>query len=407
MERRLANRRQWLHRTGGGFFALASQCGVVPLLARRPSGVAKHCIVLWMGGGPSQLETFDPKPGTETGGECRDLATSISGIRISELLPRMARQTQHLAVLKCIESPEGEHIRAEYYLHTGYRNVPAFPRPPLGAMVSHHRGHDSIPHYVTLGGTGFGPAFLGADHAPFEIADAEEVRELLQNVARRSGRMRLLRELEQPFANRHSGELVQARRARMATILSMARTEFTKALDVTREPSSVRRQYGDHEFAKNCLLARRLIEAGVSFVEVRLDGWDTHADNFRQTKRLAAELDQPWARLLQDLSSRGLLDETLVVWMGEFGRTPTINARRGRDHFPRFTPVVLAGAGVPRGAVVGATNRNGTAFTGPRHSVPDLMATILEQLGISSDTEYTTSFGSPTGATDGGTPIFR
>ncbi len=172
-----------------------------------------------------------------------------------------------------------------------------------------------------------------------------------------------------------------------------------------REPLETVAVLGDEPFGRSCLMARRLIESGVTFVEVRQDGWDTHADNFRATKRLGSEIDRPWAQLMLDLDARGLLKETLIVWMGEFGRTPAVNGRRGRDHFPRVTPVVLAGGGISAGTVIGATNEDGTDLARERYGVPDLFATMLTALGIEPDREYTTAFGSPTSATDDGDVI--
>ncbi len=185
----------------------------------------------------------------------------------------------------------------------------------------------------------------------------------------------------------------------------MLGSPFVRALDWQREPTQVRSRYGESLFGRACLVARRLIEAGVAFVEIMHDGWDTHADNHRLTQRLCQEIDNPWSQLLEDLDARGLLDETLVVWLGEFGRTPTINGRAGRDHFPRAIPVVMAGGGIRVGQVVGQTNADGTELAGVRYGVPDLFATLLDRMGIPPDRQYTTAFGSPTQATDEGHPI--
>ncbi len=399
------SRRQWLTHVGaGGFLTLAGQLGR-PLLAARPTGQARHCIVLWMNGGPSQFETFDPKPGMETGGEVGAIGTSAPGLAVSEFLPEIAKHGDKLAVLRCISSPEGEHERAQYMLHTGYPLVPAFPRPALGSVVSHDRGRSDVPHYVTLGAAGYGSAFLGQDHAAFSIDDPKEAHRLLSQLATRTSQLDLLRKLEAPFIATHAEPDVATRRARIDKLRAMMGSRFLTALDLNREPTRVRRRYGEAGFGRSCLLARRLIEAGVAFVEVAHDGWDTHADNHRATRRLCAEIDRPWSQLLADLQSRGLLDETLIVWMGEFGRTPAINGRRGRDHFPRVTPVVLCGAGVKAGQAIGETNQDGTELAGVRYGVPDLFATLLHLTGIPADREFTTAFGSPTRATDDGQVI--
>ena len=397
-------RRRYLASVGGGFLAWASRMAP-PLLAGQPVGRARHCIVLWMNGGPSQFETFDPKPGRPTGGETRTISTSVPGVAVSEFLPRIAKQADKLAILRCLHSSEGEHERAQYLLHTGYPLVPAFPRPALGAMVSHDRGTESIPHYVTLGGRGYGAAFLGPDHAAFAIEEPEEVRRLLTALDRRRSELTLLRQLEQPFVAAHADEAVAARRARIEQLQAMLGSPFVRALDWQRESQQVRSRYGESPFGRACLVARRLIEAGVAFVEIRHDGWDTHADNHRTTGRLCQEIDPPWSELLGDLEARGLLEETLIVWLGEFGRTPTINGRAGRDHFPRVIPVVMAGGGIGGGQVIGQTNADGTELAGVRYGIPDLFATLLDRMGIPPDRQYTTAFGSPTRATDEGQKI--
>ncbi len=397
-------RRQSLAGIGGGFLGLAG-CFGSPLLADTPRGRAKRCIVLWMNGGPSQFETFDPKPGRSTGGEVGAVATSAPGLHISELLPEVAKWGTELSVLRCIGSAEGEHVRAQYLLHTGFQFIPAFPRPALGSIVSQQRPPAPFPHYVTLGARGYSAAFLGQDHAAFSIDDPAEARQLLGALGRRTRELDLLRQLEAPFVAAHADGSVATRRARIEKLRTMIRSPFLKALDVSREPSQVRARYGETDFGRSCLLARRLIEAGVAFVEIQQDGWDTHTDNLRATKRLCESIDRPWAQLLADLKASGLLDETLVIWMGEFGRTPAINGRRGRDHFPRVTPVVLAGAGLKAGGAIGETNEDGTELAGVKYGVADLFATILNTLGISPQQEFITSFGSPTGATDNGRVI--
>ncbi len=403
----MIQRRRFLGSSAAGFFAWAWRFGcprlVQAAISRSPG--LRRCIVLWMDGGPSQMETFDPKPGTETGGPVQSIATSVPGLHISEFLPQIARRMHHLSVIRNLTSTEGEHQRAQHLMHTGYPRIDSFPRPSLGSIVSYETPPSAIPRYVTLGSRGFGPAFLGPEHGPFSIGDPDEARDMLSVLRQRRERLQFLQELSRPFATRHPDAAVQRRRAMIGQIEQLVDTPFSRALDLQREPASSRQRYGDSEFGRFCLLARRLLEADVRFVEIQLGGWDTHSGNFSATRRLCETIDLPWAALLDDLDERGLLDDTVLLWMGEFGRTPVINAAAGRDHFPAVTPAVIGGGGVRGGQVVGATTRDGRAIDGDSLTVPDLFATVLQRLDIEPDTEFTTSFGSPAPATDGGTPI--
>lgn len=399
------NRRTLLGGTLGGFFATAMRHSVDGTFATHPRGPAKRCVVLWMNGGPSQIDTFDPKPGTTTGGEFGAISTAVPGMQISETLPQVAQRMNHLSIIRNLTSREGEHLRGQYYLHTGFRFVPGFPRPALGSVVSHEAEPAEFPQYVTIGSRGYGPAYMGPNHAPFSIEDPDEALELMRSIRRRKRRLGLLQELGTPFDQRHADDLLNQRRSMIARIESLVSTEFVRAVDLSQESRRHRDRYGDTEIGRACLLARRLLEAGVNFVEVQHDGWDTHQNNFVQTRRLCGGIDQPWAALMDDLESSGLLDETIVLWLGEFGRTPNINPQRGRDHFPQVTPAVIGGGGLAGGRIVGQTNRNGTAIDGQEYSIADLFATVFSTLGIQPETEFTTNFGSPTTATEAGRPL--
>lgn len=401
----LLSRRMMLGGTLGGFFALAMRRRAEGALAQTPTGKAKRCLVLWMNGGPSQFETFDPKPGTNTGGGARSIETSVPGMSICDTLPHIARRMDRLSIVRNLTSIEGDHERGYYTMHTGYSFVPAFPRPALGAVVSHESPVADFPHYVTIGSTGLGPAFLGPDHAPFSIEDPQTALALLQKVGRRRKRIQLLEELGEPFDRSHPTATLERRRKLIGRIESLVNTSFVSALDVGREPESVRSRYGDQPFGRACLVARRLLESGVNYVEVHHDNWDTHQNNAAMTRELCAAIDEPWALLMDDLAASGLLDETIVLWMGEFGRTPQINATSGRDHFPQVTPAVLGGGGLKGGVVVGATSESGTEVAGEPYRVADLFATVFQALGIDPAREFQTSFGSPTTATEQGRPI--
>ncbi len=407
MNRSLLNRRQVLGGTVGGFFAWVVRNRCDQLFARdlRPAVRAKRCVVLWMNGGPSQIDTFDPKPGQSTAGEFAAIGTSAPGIQICETLPQMARHMDSLSVIRNLTSDIGDHQRAQYFLHTGYPFVSAFPRPALGSVISQAGGRSPIPNYVALGAPGFGPAFMGPDHAPFSIENAARARQLLTELRRRRNRLQLLGELGTGFDAGHPGPLLEQRQAMISRIETLSATRFAEALDIERISPADRARYGDSPFARNCLLARRLLDLGVRFVEIQRDGWDTHANNFASIRRLTADIDRPWAALMTDLKESGLLSDTIVIWMGEFGRTPQINARSGRDHFPQVTPVVLGGGPIAGGQVIGSTSATGTAIEGESLRVPDLFATIMAAFGIDPAGEFTTDFDSPTQATDHGQVI--
>ena len=376
-----------------------------PWFVPKPTGKAKRCVLLWMNGGPSQLETFDPKPGTKTGGPTQSIKTAVTGMNIADALPKLASRMNQLCVLRNVSSEEGEHERAQYYLHTGFRMVPAFPRPALGSVVSQQTQPLEFPKYVLLGERSFGPAYCGPDHASFTIEDAAASRELLTQILRRADDLKFARALNSEFDARNSFPDIARRTSMLQQIETIARTRFRETLNLEAESAATRQRYGDNGFGRRCLLARRLLENDVPFVEVQLDGWDTHINNFDETRQLATSVDHAWSALIDDLVSNGLWQDTLLVWMGDFGRTPVINGQNGRDHFPGVTPIVLGGGCLNTGQVIGSTNREGTAIDGDTLSVADVSATILAALGTAPDTEMTTSFGSPTTVTDDGQVI--
>ena len=405
----MLNRRQVLGGSISGFFAFAARNQLSGLFDETTNGdgigAAKRCVVLWMEGGPSQIDTFDPKPGQRTGGPVSAIQTTVPGIEISEYLPQLSKQIHNLSVIRNLTSTEGEHVRASHYLHTGFKFVPSFPRPSMGSVVSAQTPDSEIPKYVALGSPGFGPAYMGPENAPFSVNNLEQARDLIQKVQRRSSRLQLLRNLDTAFSEKVNDPRVIQRRANIAKIERLATTGFGDALNVERFSRRDRERYGEHEFGRRCLVAKRMLDLGVRFVEVQLGGWDTHEQNFKNVQRLSGAIDRPFAALVQDLKSSGMYNDTLLIWMGEFGRTPNINSRNGRDHFPQCTPVVIGGGPIQSGIVVGETNELGTKINGKPYQVADLFATIYSAFGIQPEQEFTTEFDSPTTATDGGEVI--
>jgi hypothetical protein len=357
-----------------------------------------------MGGGPSQLETFDPHPGKTISGETKAIDTKLPGVQVAHLLPHTAEQVHEMCVIRSMVSKEGDHERGTYLVKTGYRPDPTLIHPALGAIVAHElpAGGVEIPRYISIMNSqwpGRG-GFLGDDYDAFKVLDP---RQNLQNMKsrvdddRQARRLKDLEVVERTFRNRRrmqsDGTLHQetVRRA-----LTMMTSEQLKAFKVEDEPAEVRAAYGDSRFGAGCLIARRLIEVGVRAVEVTLEGFDTHAKNFSGHETNCKILDPAFAALINDLKERDLFESTVVLWIGEFGRTPKINPLGGRDHWPTGFSAVVGGGGFRSGLVIGETDPEGVK-TEPVDPIEihDLYATILKTLGVEYNKELTTPIGRP------------
>jgi hypothetical protein len=363
-----------------------------------------------MAGGPSQFETFDPKPGAETQGPTRAITTAAPGIAIAEHWTHTARVTGDLAFIRSMTSKEGNHGRATYLLHTGYSPSGGIVHPGFGSIAASELGPADfdLPHFVSILGPSAGPSFLGVRFAPFVVSDPGRSPDNL--TTRVSGdrlqrRLDLLQELEVPFGRSGAGEQVREHAALYGQTAQMVLSPRVKAFNLGAESDKVRDVYGRSAFGQGCLMARRLVEAGVTFVEVQSTGWDTHGSELETLKKLIPPVDQATAALLADLRQRGLLENTLVLWMGEFGRTPTVNLTAGRDHFPNAFNVALAGAGIKGGRVVGATDRLGTEVADRAVTVPDLFCTVCKALGIDAHKENQSNVGRPLKLVDGGVAV--
>jgi uncharacterized protein (DUF1501 family) len=370
----------------------------------RGSERPKSLITLWMQGGPSQLETFDPHPGKEIGGETKAIHTTIPGIQIAHLMPRTAEQLHEMCLIRSMISKEGDHERGTYLLKTGYRPDPTLIHPSLGAIVAHELPSTGveIPRHISILNSqwpGRG-GFLGDDYDAFRVLDP---RQNLQNMKsqvadeRQARRLKDLEIVERNFRNRRriqSDATLHQDTVRRA--LTMMTSEQLKAFQVEQEPAEVRAAYGDTPFGAGCLIARRLVEVGVRAVEVTLEGFDTHARNFEGHVTNTAILDPALAALIHDLQQRDLLESTVLLWIGEFGRTPKINPLGGRDHWPTGFSCLVGGGGFHRGLVIGETDPVGKK-TDPADPVEvhDLYATILKTLGVEYAKEITTPIGRP------------
>lgn len=412
----------------------ASMSGWLPRLALQAEsrGIrpARSCILLWMSGGPSQIDTFDPHEGHANGGPVKAIETSVPGIRIADSLPRTAQVMQHLAPIRTMSTKEGDHARATYYLRTGYLPQGPVQFPTLGSLLSHQLRQDecelpafiSVNPFRTFSPEAFGPGFLGPAWSPLVVADQRssntdisfEVRNLQTAprlaAARIDDRIRLLNVLEQEFLAERPGIPGSSHRQSYAQAVRMMRSRDVGAFRLDDEPNALRDRYGRNPFGQACLLARRLVEKGVAFVEVALNGlenrggagWDSHTDNFQTVRDLCEVLDPAWATLMSDLQERGLLESTLVVWMGEFGRTPVINENAGRDHWPGSWSAVLGGGGIRTGQVCGRTSSDGMEIEESPVSVPNLMATICRAVGLDETSSNQSNIGRPIPLADHG-----
>jgi hypothetical protein len=371
------------------------------------------CILLWMQGGPSQFETFSPKPGHPNGGETKAIDTSVSGIQISENFPHLAKVVNEAAIIRSMTSKEGSHPRATYLLHTGYLPTASVKFPAFGSLIAQQIAHAELqlPAFVRIGGggrDGSGGGLLGVEFDPFVMPVAGKLptnTAPATAVPRYTRRLDLLGRLEADYAASGAKEEVAEHQKLYQKASRMILSSQMSAFDLDHEPAGVREAYGSSQFGLGCLLARRLVETGIPSIEIVLNGWDTHAENFPRTKELAEQVDQPLAALLTDLKQRGMLDKTLVVWMGEFGRTPKINPRAGRDHYPRAFNVLLAGGGIRGGQVIGKTDEGGSEVVDRPVSVPDLFQTFCKSLKIDPTTENVAPNGRPIKIVDGGQPV--
>jgi hypothetical protein len=379
------------------------------------SGRDVNCIFIWTQGGTSHHDTFDPKPlaPDNVRGEYKTIDTPLPGVQFTEIVPRMAQELRRFALLRSWNPQNGSHGTADAIVMSGHPYNPAVTYPTFGAVVSHELGfQNTLPPYVQLGGNidrrfgGGSPGYLGLEHSAFELlADPNEagfnVRDVTPpagvdpaRIDRRRGMLALVDSLQRRADRQPAAFETLDEHSRAA--LDMITSPATKrAFDVEDEDPRLRERYGRTRFGQHCLLARRLIEAGVRFVTLTNGGWDTHADNFNGLKRLIPPVDQALPELLIDLDERGLLDTTLVIWATDFGRTPKINSASGRDHWSTAGFCVMAGAGVPGGAVLGATDGEGGAPIRDEYLSADIAATLYAKLGIPLDMIHTTPDGRP------------
>jgi uncharacterized protein (DUF1501 family) len=379
-----------------GFLKLAGLSWLTPVgqllahYAERSRQPAQSIILLWLGGGPSQLETFDPHPDTKIAAGTKAIATAVPGIQLAAGFEQLADQMSSVALIRSMMSKEGDHERGTYLMKTGYRPDPTVEHPSIGAICCHELpvGRTDIPRHISIL-TGQWPSrggFLGGEFDAFQAGDPQgPLPDVSAGVPtpRDLARVADLEVLERAFARgRRSRVDATLHRETLARARLMMTSEQLKAFDVSHEPASLRAEYGDTPFGRGCLAARRLTEVGVRCVEVTLDGWDTHVNNHAFQAAKVKTLDPAFAALLRDLKSRDALDRTIVLCCGEFGRTPKINLTAGRDHWTNGFSLALAGGGLRGGVAVGATDPEGVKDPVRPATIEDVHATVLAALGL-------------------------
>lgn len=422
MSKLLLDRRDWI-RVAGGSVPFVSASGVafaLPTLEpdeaeRRGAERPQSLIVVWLDGGPSQLETFDPHPGTPIGGPTRAIPTTLPNVAIASHYPRLAEQLQHLSVIRSLVSKEGDHERASYFVKTGYRPDPTLKHPAVGAILARELPADQleIPAFISLGFTPFASrgGYLGARYDAFQVSNpgqaSEQLRSIIQS-PREQVRRDHLAVVTEAFAQGRAAALRGTlHQQAQADAQRMIASEQRRAFELEEEPQTLREAYGDTQFGRGCLVARRLVELGVRAIEVTLGSFDGHDNNFELHQRKGEELDRGLSALLVDLRERDLFASTIVLCIGEFGRTPRINRAEGRDHWPNGFSCLVGGGGLASGVLIGATDPSGESKV-PEDpiQVADLYATLLFRLGIDPAHEVATPIGRPMKFSDG-KPIAR
>jgi uncharacterized protein (DUF1501 family) len=382
--------------------------------AAKQVATARNVIYLYMTGGMSHLDTFDPKDNAEVMGLSSAIATNADGIRISSYLPLMARQMDKVSVIRSMNSTQGAHEQGQYFQRTSYTPRSSIRHPSMGAWLQkfQDKGNPSLPGSVMIGNDSRHPGagFFESKFSPLMITDPEGgINNVKTNPwfteERFAARLATAKKLDMAFAQKYDVKNVRAYSDMYDDAVKMMKSAELTAFDLEKEPEALRNKYGRDNFGQGCLLARRLVEHGVRHVEVSFGSWDTHNANFTRVPELCDELDVALSTLLQDLSSRGLLDDTLVVLATEFGRTPEINQNDGRDHHPKAFTCLMAGGGVKGGYVYGASDERGFSVADKPVNVPDLNASVAYALGIPLDAVLYSPSKRPFTVVDKGKPV--
>ena len=413
------NRRQFVTQLaktclGVGMLPLVGSYINTPCAAITPHSRARaqHVIYLNMSGAMSHIDTFDPKPGTASQGPVQPIATNVDGIQLSEFLPNIASQMHNAALVRSVVTSQGAHEQASYLMHTSYQKRGTISHPTFGSWVSKLAGsiNSTIPNHVKIGGGGPGAGYLESRHNPVPIGNPKsglansKLAEYIGN-NRFDARLNAISKMNGTFTEHFPQKQVRAYTDLYKDAVKLMKSSDIQAFDIAQEPENMTAMYGDSNFGQGCMLARRLVEHGVRYVEVTRGGWDTHDDCFNRVADNCLDIDKAIGALLRDLDRRGLLNTTLVVLTSEFGRTPNINPRDGRDHWPNAFSAMFAGAGIKGGTLYGQSDELGKRVVENPAKPEDLNATIAKLLGLATQDIHYSPSGRPFKVAHDGTPI--
>ena len=372
---------------------------------------AEHVVLFWNGGGMSHIDTWDPKPGRPTAGDFQPISTSVPGIQISEIFPQFSQQMQHVALIRSIAGTQGAHARATYNLQTSYLPAGNLNHPGVGSVVvNEKKNHSDLPAYISISGMARGASYLGQKCEAYYVPQPGIKDPYLAfpegiTKVRGDSRLETLREFNQNFAAQKRDERLAATETSIQDAVRLMRSPALEAFNLEKVAQKTLDRYGDTTFGRGALLAKRLIEKEVRFVQVNRGGFDTHSNNFPALENHGAAMDPALASLVQDLADIGKLEKTLIVMISEFGRTPKINDNAGRDHWPGVFSCMMAGGGIRGGQTIGTSDKDGAYPDQRPVEVADLHATICHAMGIDHTKEVMTPLQRPMKLVDNGEPI--
>jgi ribosomal protein L18 len=362
---------------------------------------AEHVILFWNSGGMSHLDTWDPKPGRKVQGEFNPIKTSVDGMEISEIFPQLAKQMHLGALIRSIAGTNGDHGRAQYELQTGFNQSPNIMHPGLGSLIAHEREPlGDLPALVSISGQAARAGYLGQKCEAYFVGRPGQKDPYLTfpegiSHARGMQRLQVLEKMNRRTSAQNGAEELKASQTALKDAVALMESPALKAFDLKKENPTTVAKYGDTEFGRGALLARRLVEQGVRFVQVNRGGFDNHGNIFQAMRNHGADMDPAIASLISDLKANGKLEKTLIVVLSEFGRTPRINDGGGRDHWARVFSCMMAGGGIKGGSIIGASDPDGMEVAERPVKVADLHATLCHALGIDLNKELTTPQGRP------------
>jgi len=406
------SRRQVLGASAGMFLGLNVK-NLVALAGTNGKPTAEHVILFWNSGGMSHIDTFDPKPGRPTQGEFNPIDTSVPGLQISEIFPQLSKQMHHAALIRSIAGVNGDHGRGTYQLQTSYNTFPNLRHPGLGNIAVHELPQvGDLPAFVSVGGQGTRSGYLGQKCEAFFVAKPGEKDPYLafpEGIAQLRGNKRLeaLEKMNARFVNKAPSGEYKATETATQDAVELMRSPALAAFELDNESEATRDRYGRNPFGRSCLLAKRLVETGVRFVQVNRGGFDTHYNSTPAMQAHGETMDPALASLVADLADTGMLSKTLIIMLSEFGRTPKINKDAGRDHHAGVFTVFMAGGGVKGGTVVGSSDEDGYKPKDRPVQVPDIHASVCHMLGIDPNKEVITPLQRPLKLVDNGKPVME